>query len=68
MSVRLFARFSSAAFERPIVMTRSFRWPAVVSGLLLMLAGCAGEPARHANLADTVQGVAPSAWSVAAPQ
>lgn len=39
-----------------------------MSGLLLMLAGCAGEPARHANLADTVQGVAPSAWSVAAPQ
>lgn len=40
----------------------------MASLLLLSLAACAVPPAQHADLPHAVQAVAPSAWSVAAPQ
>lgn len=41
---------------------------AIVSAVLLTLTACAVPPEQHADLAHTVQTVAPDAWSVSAPQ
>ncbi|MEW6340853.1 MAG: efflux transporter outer membrane subunit [Paraburkholderia sp.] len=40
----------------------------IASVLFLSLVACAVPPAQHADLPHTVQAVAPTAWSVAAPQ
>jgi outer membrane protein TolC len=40
----------------------------LASAAALSLAACAVQPATHAKLTETVQTVAPDAWSVAAPQ
>jgi NodT family efflux transporter outer membrane factor (OMF) lipoprotein len=41
---------------------------ALASAVLLSLAACAVQPESHANLPQTVQSMAPDAWSVGAPQ
>ena len=40
----------------------------LASAALLTLAACAVQPETHADLPQTVQTVAPAAWSVDAPQ
>jgi NodT family efflux transporter outer membrane factor (OMF) lipoprotein len=40
----------------------------LASAVLMSLAACAVQPETHADLAHTVQAVAPAAWSVEAPQ
>src|ERR1700739_3789191 len=40
----------------------------LASAALLTLAACAVQPATHADLPHTVQTLAPTAWSVDAPQ
>lgn len=41
---------------------------AMAGAVLMSLAACAVQPETHADLAHTVQAVAPDAWSVDAPQ